>query len=104
MRLKDIISPFYAWKRALEKPFTIKRPVVDREGQPAVGMPDAEQPGHELVHPVPGLLVRSGEGQAHDSCRFDGLGLDFSHCLLPFVRADAEVDGLGVVKIVSCHL
>ena len=27
MSLKDIISPFYAWKRAFEKPYTIKDPV-----------------------------------------------------------------------------
>jgi glutamate synthase (NADPH/NADH) small chain len=35
MRLRDIISPFYAWKRAFEKPFTIMRPRKDREGAPA---------------------------------------------------------------------
>ncbi len=34
MKLRDLISPFYAWKRALEKPFTIPRPVDDREGAP----------------------------------------------------------------------
>ncbi len=34
MKLRDIISPFFAWKRALEKPFTIKRPVTEREGLP----------------------------------------------------------------------
>ncbi len=34
MKLRDIISPFYAWKRALEKPFTIGRPVKDRPGAP----------------------------------------------------------------------
>jgi len=32
MILKDVISPFYAWKRALEKPFTVKNPLEDREG------------------------------------------------------------------------
>ena len=34
MKLRDIISPFYAWKRALEKPFTIDKPVMDRPGAP----------------------------------------------------------------------
>ncbi|MBN1885132.1 MAG: FAD-dependent oxidoreductase [Candidatus Krumholzibacteriota bacterium] len=34
MNLRDVISPFYAWKRALEKPFTIRRPVEDRPGSP----------------------------------------------------------------------
>ena len=34
MKLRDIISPFYAWKRALEKPFTIDKPVKDRPGAP----------------------------------------------------------------------
>ena len=34
MSLKDTLSPFYAWKRALEKPFTIKKPVEEREGAP----------------------------------------------------------------------
>jgi len=32
MSLKDVISPFYAWKRALDKPFTIKKPIEEREG------------------------------------------------------------------------
>jgi len=32
MSLKDVVSPFYAWKRALDKPFTIKKPVTEREG------------------------------------------------------------------------
>lgn len=31
MSLKDTLSPFYAWKRALEKPFTIKKPLKTRE-------------------------------------------------------------------------
>jgi glutamate synthase (NADPH/NADH) small chain len=34
MKLRDIISPFYAWKRALEKPFTIAKPVAERPGAP----------------------------------------------------------------------
>ncbi|MDA3886230.1 MAG: FAD-dependent oxidoreductase [Candidatus Delongbacteria bacterium] len=33
MSLKDLISPFYAWKRVFEKPYTIKDP-VNREGAP----------------------------------------------------------------------
>ena len=32
MSLKDLISPFYAWERALEKPYTINKPIDDREG------------------------------------------------------------------------
>ncbi|HSG27467.1 MAG TPA: FAD-dependent oxidoreductase [Candidatus Krumholzibacterium sp.] len=32
MKLRDIISPFYAWKRAFEKPFTIMKPRTEREG------------------------------------------------------------------------
>lgn len=32
MSLKDVLSPFSAWKRTLEKPFTIKKPVTEREG------------------------------------------------------------------------
>ncbi|OQX84545.1 MAG: hypothetical protein B6D63_04275 [Candidatus Latescibacteria bacterium 4484_7] len=35
MNLRDVLSPFYAWKRTLEKPFTIKRPVEEvRRGAP----------------------------------------------------------------------
>ena len=34
MNLRNLISPFYAWKRALEKPFTIRKPLVEREGPP----------------------------------------------------------------------
>ncbi len=34
MSLRDLISPFYAWKRALDKPFTINKPVTEREGAP----------------------------------------------------------------------
>ncbi len=33
-KLRDIISPFYAWKRAFEKPYTIKKPMVERDGPP----------------------------------------------------------------------
>ncbi|HEM46190.1 MAG TPA: 4Fe-4S dicluster domain-containing protein, partial [Alphaproteobacteria bacterium] len=33
MSLRDVISPFHAWKRALEKPFTIDKP-VERAGAP----------------------------------------------------------------------
>jgi len=32
MALRDLISPFYAWKRALEKPITVKKPLTEREG------------------------------------------------------------------------
>jgi len=32
MSLRDILSPFYAWKRALEKPYTISKPLTEREG------------------------------------------------------------------------
>ncbi len=32
MSLKDVLSPFYAWKRTLEKPFTVKKPIEEREG------------------------------------------------------------------------
>ena len=34
MSLKDIIAPFYTWKRAFEKPYTLKRPIDDRPGAP----------------------------------------------------------------------
>lgn len=34
MGLKDTLSPFYAWKRALDKPLTVKKPVAEREGAP----------------------------------------------------------------------
>jgi glutamate synthase (NADPH/NADH) small chain len=33
-KLRNIISPFYAWKRAFEKPYTIKKPLVERDGPP----------------------------------------------------------------------
>lgn len=32
MKLRDILSPFYAWKRAFEKPYTIIRPKEKDEG------------------------------------------------------------------------
>ena len=32
MRLKDVISPFYVWKRALEKPYTNTKPLTTRPG------------------------------------------------------------------------
>lgn len=32
MSLKDLISPFYAWERAFDKPYTINKPVDEREG------------------------------------------------------------------------
>ena len=32
MSIKDIISPFSVWKRAAQKPWTIKDPINDREG------------------------------------------------------------------------
>lgn len=32
MSIKDIISPFNVWKRAAQKPWTIKDPINDREG------------------------------------------------------------------------
>jgi len=34
MSLKDIISPFYVWKRAFEKPYVINKPLDDRPGAP----------------------------------------------------------------------
>jgi len=34
MSLKDVISPFNAWKRAFEKPDTIVKPLKEREGAP----------------------------------------------------------------------
>jgi glutamate synthase (NADPH) small chain len=34
MSLKDVISPFNAWKRAFEKPDTIVKPLTEREGAP----------------------------------------------------------------------
>ena len=32
MILKDILSPFYVWKRAFSKPFTTKKPLSERPG------------------------------------------------------------------------
>lgn len=32
MSLKDILYPFATWKRAIEKPYTVKRPIADRPG------------------------------------------------------------------------
>lgn len=32
MSIKDILAPFYVWKRAFEKPYTSKRPIEDRPG------------------------------------------------------------------------
>ncbi|MCB1785629.1 MAG: 4Fe-4S binding protein, partial [Gammaproteobacteria bacterium] len=34
MSLKDLISPFYVWQRAFEKPYTQKRPIEERPGAP----------------------------------------------------------------------
>ena len=34
MSLKDLISPFYVWQRAFEKPYTQKHPIQDRPGAP----------------------------------------------------------------------
>lgn len=35
MSLKDLLSPFYVWQRAFEKPYTSIRPTLDRPGAPA---------------------------------------------------------------------
>ena len=35
MNLKDLLSPFFVWQRAFEKPFTSIRPTIDRPGAPA---------------------------------------------------------------------
>ena len=35
MNLKDLLSPFYVWQRALEKPYTTMRPIEERPGAPA---------------------------------------------------------------------
>ncbi|MCP4935330.1 MAG: 4Fe-4S dicluster domain-containing protein, partial [bacterium] len=32
MSLKDVIAPFYVWKRAFEKPYTSIKPVEERAG------------------------------------------------------------------------
>ena len=34
MSLKDLVSPFYVWQRAFEKPYTQKRPLEERPGAP----------------------------------------------------------------------
>ena len=34
MSLKDLISPFYVWQRAFQKPYTQKRPIEERPGAP----------------------------------------------------------------------
>ena len=34
MKLKDLISPFYVWQRAFEKPLTTLRPIEERPGSP----------------------------------------------------------------------
>ena len=35
MNLKDLLSPFFVWQRAFEKPYTSMRPTIDRPGAPA---------------------------------------------------------------------
>jgi len=30
MSLKDLLSPFFVWQRAFEKPYTTIRPTLDR--------------------------------------------------------------------------
>jgi len=35
MSLKDLLSPFFVWQRAFEKPYTTIRPTLDRPGAPA---------------------------------------------------------------------
>ena len=35
MNLKDLVSPFFVWQRAFEKPYTTRRPTEDRPGSPA---------------------------------------------------------------------
>ena len=35
MSLKDLLSPFFVWQRAFEKPYTTIRPIEDRPGAPA---------------------------------------------------------------------
>ena len=34
MNLKDLVSPFYVWQRALEKPYTTMKPLEERPGAP----------------------------------------------------------------------
>jgi glutamate synthase (NADPH/NADH) small chain len=35
MSLRDLLSPFFVWQRAFEKPYTTLRPTLDRPGAPA---------------------------------------------------------------------
>ena len=35
MNLRDLLSPFFVWQRAFEKPYTSIRPTIDRPGAPA---------------------------------------------------------------------
>ena len=35
MNLKDLLSPFYVWQRAFEKPYTSIRPIQERPGSAA---------------------------------------------------------------------
>ena len=35
MNLKDLLSPFYVWQRAFEKPYTSMRPIEERPGSPS---------------------------------------------------------------------
>ena len=35
MNLRDLLSPFFVWQRAFEKPFTTIRPTIERPGAPA---------------------------------------------------------------------
>jgi len=34
MKLKDLLAPFYVWKRTFEKPYTVRKPLEEREGEP----------------------------------------------------------------------
>jgi len=46
MDIKDFIAPFAVWKRAFEKPFTVKKPIDERPGAPryrGFHMNDAEK-------------------------------------------------------------
>jgi glutamate synthase (NADPH/NADH) small chain len=35
MNLKDLLSPFFVWQRAFEKPYTTIKPIQDRPGEPS---------------------------------------------------------------------
>ena len=75
MSLKDLISPFYVWQRAFEKPYTQKRPIEDRPGAPryrgfhmnsedCIGCGTCETicQNHAIdMVPVEGLEQRSGD-------------------------------------------